>query len=288
MSDSLSHIPAPSPVPLPRRRDRERSGVLKEVRKHRSFASLRTIGALVLREMQTSHGRASGGYLWAIAEPVGGIVLLTLIFSVGFRTPPLGTNFAIFYATGVVPFMAYLDMSGKVANSIRYSKPLLAYPAVTFTDALLGRILFNTVTHTIVTALIFTGICWAVDTRTDPQLDQIVLGMIMALLLAAAVGAMNCFLFEAFGWWQQLWGILMRPIFLVSCIFFIFDDVPQPYRDWLWWNPLIHVVGQMRHAFYPSYTSDYISYTYVFALSLALLVLALSLLGRYHRDLQNS
>lgn len=44
----------------------------------------------------------------------------------GFRTPPLGTNFAIFYATGVVPFMTYLDMSGKVANSIRYSKPLLA------------------------------------------------------------------------------------------------------------------------------------------------------------------
>jgi len=261
---------------------------LKEVRLHRRFASLRAISALILREMQTSHGRASGGYLWTIAEPVGGIALLTLIFSAGFRTPPMGTNFAIFYATGVVPFMAYLDMSGKVANSIRYSKPLLAYPAVTFADALVARIVFNAITHIIVASLIFTGICWSMETRTDPQLDQIALGMVMALLLATAVGAMNCFLFEAFTWWHSIWSILMKPLFLVSCIFFIFDNIPFPYRDYLWWNPLVHVVGQMRHAFYPSYYGDYISYMYVFGLSLGLLALGMALLVRYHRDLQNS
>lgn len=289
----MSPIPEPvtsgprQPVP-PQRQPSARSPALKEVRRHRSLASLRAIIALILREMQTSHGRASGGYLWTIAEPVGGIALLTLIFSAGFRTPPLGTNFAIFYATGIVPFMAYLDMSGKVANSIRYSKPLLAYPAVTFIDALIGRILFNSVTHILVSSLIFTGICAFMDTRTDPQIDQIALGMLMALLLATAVGAMNCFLFEAFSWWHSLWSILMRPVFLVSCIFFVYDDIPQPYRDYLWWNPLVHVIGQMRHAFYPSYSGDYISYTYHFGFSLGLLALGLALLVRYHRDLQNS
>ena len=278
----------PKIVPLPQRRTSTAPGALKEVRRHRRFASLRAISALILREMQTSHGRASGGYLWAIAEPVGGIALLTLIFSAGFRTPPMGTNFAIFYATGVVPFMAYLDVSAKVAGSIRYSKSLLAYPTVTFVDALLGRILFNALTQIIVASLIFTGICWFAETRTDPQIDQIALGIFMVLLLATAIGTMNCFLFEAFTWWQQMWSIFMRPLFLVSCVFFIYDTVPQPYRDWLWWNPLVHVVGQMRHAFYPSYRGDYISLMYVIGLSLALLALGLALLIRYHRDLQNS
>ena len=284
----MSGSSGPGPAPLPQRKAPAGPVQLKEVRQHRRFSSLRAISALILREMQTSHGRSSGGYLWAIAEPVGGIMLLTLIFSVGFRSPPLGTNFAIFYATGEVPFMAYLDMSGKVAGSIRYSKPLLAYPAVTFIDALIGRILFNSMTHILVAALIFTGICWFTETRTDPQLDQIALGLLMALLLASAVGTMNCFLFGAFTWWQPLWSILMRPLFLVSCIFFIYDDIPQPYRDWLWWNPLVHVVGQMRHAFYPNYTGGYISYTYLFGLSLVLLALGLALLVQYHRDLQNS
>lgn len=278
----------PSGPPLPQFSSRNGAAALKEVRQHRSFASLRAISALILREMQTSHGRASGGYFWAIAEPVGGIVLLTLIFSVGFRTPPMGTSFAMFYATGIVPFMCYLDVSGKVAGSIRYSKALLAYPAVTFMDALLARIAFNTITQIMVSTLIFTGIYMFMDTRTDPQVDQIAIAMLMAITFASAVGVMNCFMFEAFAWWQPLWGILMRPLFLLSCIFFIFDDIPKPYQDWLWWNPLVHVVGQMRRAFYPSYAGEYISHIYLFGLSLGLLAFGLMLLIRYHRDLQNS
>jgi capsular polysaccharide transport system permease protein len=286
----MSHIPQ-SPLdtaPLPQFNQHHGSGALKEVRQHRSFASLRAIGALILREMQTSHGRASGGYFWAIAEPVGGIVLLTLIFSVTFRMPPMGTSFAMFYATGVVPFMCYSDMSNKVANSIKYSKNLLAYPAVTFIDALLARIAFNALTQIMVAFVIFSGIYTLMETRTDPQIDQIALGMLMAILLASAIGVMNCFMFEAFTWWQPLWGIFMRPMFLLSCIFFIFDDIPQPYQDWIWWNPLIHIVGQMRSAFYPSYGGEYVSYIYLFGLSLCMFALGLLLLIRYHRDLQNS
>ncbi|MDN5569163.1 MAG: ABC transporter permease, partial [Paracoccus sp. (in: a-proteobacteria)] len=105
---------------------------------------------------------------------------------------------------------------------------------------------------------------------------------------ASAIGVINCFMFEAFTWWQSLWGIFMRPMFLLSCIFFIFDDIPKPYQDWLWWNPLVHIVGQMRHAFYPSYAGDYVSYVYLFGISLGLLAIGLILLIRYHRDLQNS
>lgn len=286
--DQTQHIQTP-PAPLPQRRAPvPGAGQLLEVRKHRRFASFRAIGALILREMSTSHGRSSGGYLWAIAEPVGGIVLLTLIFSVGFRAPPMGTNFAIFYATGVIPFMAYLDMSGKVAGSVRYSKSLLSYPAVTFTDALIARIIFNAITQAIVSTLIFTLMVVFLDTRTDPQVLQVALGMVMVFTVAIGVGVMNCFLFEAFIWWQSVWSILMRPLFLLSCIFFVYDTIPLPYRDWLWYNPLVHVVGQMRSAFYPFYGADYVSYLYVFGLSLSLTALGLALLVRYHRDLQNS
>lgn len=276
------------PAPLPQARPATGPRVLKEVRKHRRFASLRAIGALILREMQTSHGRQSGGYFWAIAEPAGGIVLLTIIFSVAFREPPIGNSFAMFYATGMVPFLGYLDMSSKVAGAVRYSASLLAYPAVTFMDALLGRIAFNSMTQIMVATVIFATIYLTADTRTDPQIDLIAIAMAMILVTASGVGVMNCFLFEAFTWWQPLWSILMRPFFLLSCIFFIFDDVPQPYQDWLWWNPLIHIIGQMRAAFYPGYGGGYVSHLYVFGLGLGLFALGLALLARYHRDLQNS
>lgn len=260
---------------------------LRPVTEQRRFASLRAIGALILREVSTSYGR-SGGYIWAIAEPVGGIVLLTLIFSAGFRTPPLGTNFAIFYATGIVPFFLYMDISGKVAGAIDYSKSLLAYPAVTFMDALVARVLVNMLTQALVAYLIFTVIYFTQDTRTVPQMGGIMVSLLMALVLAIGVGAVNCFVFSAFPWWRHVWSIVNRPMFLLSGIFFIYDDIPPPYQDWLWFNPLIHVVGQMRRSFYPSYDGNYVSHIYVFGVSLTLILVGLVLLLRFHRDLQNS
>ena len=288
MTQTLPPPAGPTGAPLPQRRAPTGPRMLREVRKHRSFASLRAIAALVLREMQTSHGRNAGGYFWAIAEPVGGIILLTAIFSVAFAQPPIGTSFALFYATGMVPFLGYLDVSGKVAGSVRYSAALLSYPAVTFVDALVARILFNAVTQIMVATLIFGFIYLTSESRADPQLDAIAVGMAMMLVVASGVGAMNCFLFEAVSWWQPTWSILMRPFFLLSCIFFMFDDVPQPYQDWLWWNPMIHVIGQIRRSFYPGYVGDYVSHVYVFGLGLGLFALGLGLLVRYHRDLQNS
>lgn len=261
---------------------------LRPVHQQRSYASLRAIGALILREMTTTNGRSATGYLWAVAEPVGGIILLTLIFSLGLRTPPVGTNFAMFYATGLVPFLLFNDMCNKTAQSIRFSATLLAYPAVTFTDALIARIFYNALTQLLVAYLIFTGIYFMQETRTDPQVLSIALSLAMAFVLAIGIGVLNCFLFTAFPWWQFGWAILTRPLFIISCVLFIYDDIPQPYQDYLWYNPLIHVIGQMRVAFYPSYIGNYVSPTYVFGIGLVLMMIGLGLLVRYHRDLLNS
>lgn len=256
--------------------------------RHRSFSSFRAIGALVLREMSTTNGRSAGGYLWAIAEPVGGIVLLTLVFSLVLAKPPMGTNFPIFYATGMVPFLLYMSISAKVSQSIQYSKTLLAYPAVTFMDALLARMIMNGITQMLVAYIVFAAILFFQDTRTDPQAGGIALSLLMAFSFGVAIGAMNCFMNEAFTWWPQVWAILNRPLFLVSCIFFMYDDIPPPFSDYLWYNPLVHVIGQMRKSFYPSYTGDYVSPLYVMFVSLFVYAVGLALLIRYHRDLQNS
>lgn len=80
------------------------------VRKTRAFASLRTISALVLREMATTYGRSPGGYIWAILEPVGGIALLSILFSLAFLHPALGSNFQLFYASGLVPLTVFTSI----------------------------------------------------------------------------------------------------------------------------------------------------------------------------------
>ncbi|MCC5956800.1 MAG: hypothetical protein JJU07_11910, partial [Natronohydrobacter sp.] len=46
-----------------------------------AVASFRSISALMLREMATRYGRTPGGYLWAVVEPLGMILILGYAWS---------------------------------------------------------------------------------------------------------------------------------------------------------------------------------------------------------------
>jgi len=63
--------------------------------------------------------------------------------------------------------------------------------------------------------------------------------------------------------------------------------VPANYREYLWYNPLVHIVGLMRRGFYPTYDATYVSVTYVFGVALVTLVFGLIFLKRYHREILN-
>ncbi|WP_338549845.1 ABC transporter permease [Roseovarius phycicola] len=254
----------------------------------RRLASARSISALMLREMATSYGRSPGGYLWAVLEPVAGIALLTLIFSTGFQSPSLGVNFPIFYATGLVPFLLFTDVSGKVALSLLYSKPLLAYPAITFVDALAARFLVNLFTQFFVAHAVLIGIMVLFDTHLTPDVAIVAEAMAYAALLALGVGVFNAFAFCRFPVWQRAWSILTRPLFIISGIFFTFETIPRPYGEALWFNPLIHVVGLMRQGFYAGYEAEYVSRIYLTLLPLGLMTLGLVFLRRDHRDILNN
>lgn len=265
----FSRLSRSSKPPVPRRR----------------FATLRTITALILREMSTTYGRPPGEYLWAVIEPVAGIAVLTVVFSVFLRSPGLGTNFALFYSTGMLPFMAFMAVSGKVAQSLNFSRKLLAYPAVTYIDAVLARFLLTAVTEFMVAFLIFAGILAAFDTRVIPDYPVIAAAMVQAALLGLGVGTLNCWLMTRFPIWQRVWSVLMRPMFIMSCIFFMFEAVPEPFRSILWFNPIIHVVGLARRGFYIGYEAGYVSQLYVLGLSGLTFLIGLMLLRRSYRFL---
>ncbi len=275
----MTQIETPQHPPLPKLRPRHQNT--------RNFSTLRAISALILREMSTTYGRSPGGYLWAILEPAAGIAVLTAIFSTGFRTPSLGTNFPIFYATGILPFYVYLMTSNAVMQSVLFSRQLLAYPSVTYIDAILARFLLNLITQIMVSYIVFTFILTLFETRTSLEFDKLLLAYAMAAALGLGIGTLNCFLRSMFPVWQQVWAIVTRPLILISGVIFLHDRVPEPYRGWLEYNPLVHVVGVSRSAFYPYYNAEYVDVVFVFLCALIPFVFGLVFLRRYKYDILN-
>jgi len=251
----------------------------------RQLASLRAIAALILREMATSYGRSPGGYLWAILEPVAGIALLSLVFSALMRNPALGVNFQMFYATGMLPFLMFTSIEAKVSTALVYSKPLLAYPTVTYLDSLLARFLLDIMTKLLVSYILLVGIAVLFETRITPDLPVIIEAYALMALLGLGIGTLNCYVGTRFPVYRQAWSILMRPMFIISGIFFLFEAIPKPYDSYLWYNPLLHVIGLMRAGFYSTYDAAYVSVPFVLLCALIPLALGLVLLRRYHTDL---
>lgn len=253
----------------------------------RRLRSVRTISALMLREMATSYGRSVMGYLWAIIEPVAALTLLTLVFSAFLRNPALGSNFPLFFASGFLLFNIYVDVGNNVARAVQYSRPLLEFPAVTPLDAILARFLLNFLTHIMVIAIILTGILTIYDLNQIMDYEKLIGAILLAGFFALSIGTFNCYMFVAFPSYAQIWAILNRPMFIISCIFFLFDSIPQPFQDYLWFNPLIHIIGLARAGIYPTYEADYVSVLYVIGLSLILLMTGLHIMRRYLRDAMN-
>lgn len=267
-------LSAPAPIP-------------PALRPNRSYAPIRAISALLLREMSSRYGRTPGGYLWAILEPLGMIMILSIGFSLLLRSPSLGSSFLLFYATGFLPFNLYQSISAMVARSLRFSRPLLAYPSVTWVDAILARFLLNLLTASMVAFILLTAILLIIDEGVVLVAGQIILAMGLAALLGLGVGVMNSVLMGLYPTWDVIWSIITRPLFLMSGVIYIYEDLPKLAQDILWYNPLMHITGVMRTGFYPMYSPDYISLSFVVYVAVSLLAMGLVLLRRYYRVILN-
>lgn len=238
-----------------------------------------------MREMATSYGRSPGGYIWAIVEPVAAISLMSFVFSLLLRAPSLGNNFPYFYASGYLAFTLYGVLNSKISGAIIYSKPLLAYPAVTFMDAVLARLLLHVMTQFLVMFIVIGGIIVLYEIPVVLNWGAIFNALGMAIAMGVGVGVLNCFLSARFELWKRVWGIVTRPLFLLSAVLFIPENVPAGYRPYLMLNPLAHVTSEMRNGLFPTYDAVYVNPVYVYLIGVITCVLGVIFLLRYYRDI---
>lgn len=252
---------------------------------HLRFRGVRVITALILREMSTTYGRSPGGYLWAVLQPVAMVVMLTLAFSVFLRAPSLGTSFLLFYASGFLIMRMFQEVVVAVGTAISFNQSLLAYPRVTYADTLLARAILAVLTQVMVSGIVLVGIFIYDDVRVILDFAPILQAYGLAILLAVGIGTFNAYASFSFPVYKTIWGILTRPLMLVSGIFYIYEDLPQFAQSILWFNPLIHLTGLSRIGFYADYDPSYISILNVTLVATMTLFFGVLLLRRFSRDI---
>jgi len=244
----------------------------------------RVIAALALRETAARFGATRLGFLWAFAEPAGGIAALSLAFGLIVHAPPVGDSFAFFYATGLIPFLMVTTLAAAGMAALQQNAGLAAFAVVGPLDAVLARLILDALVLAGVAAGVFGGLLAAAGPQGPVDPGRFLSALALAALLGAGLGLCNAALADAAPGWRHLWSVLTRPLFLASGVLFSFDSLPPDLRPVLWLNPLTHPIGLMRSAFYGADEALAVSAAYASGVALALCTLgALALTRRAGR-----
>ncbi|MCV9961162.1 ABC transporter permease [Pararhizobium sp. BT-229] len=238
---------------------------------------IRVVAALVIREMQARFGSKPGGYVWAVLDPLAHVAIMTVVFSTLARVPALGNDFALFFASGYLPFTFYQGMSSFVAGAVKSNRNLFSYPIVSPFDAAVARYILQFMTSVLVTIAVML-LCTSEGSHLH-QLDlaPCVEAVAVASLMGFGMGMANISLFAAFPVYEKVFSLINRPLYLLSGVILIPDHMPAPVHDALMWNPLVHMIMWFRQGIYPEYAATGLDKLYVLECASVLLMIGICL-----------
>lgn len=220
--------------------------------------------ALFVRELKTRFGRFRLGYFWALLEPMVGVAVLAVIWS-ALRVKDFGGVPVVpFLVTGMVPFLFFTTTITSCLHAIAANQGLFNYRQVRPFDAIVTRILLEGIIYLAV-YVAFLFVCWWVfDFEVWPHnllmlLVVSTLLFLMAAGLAMAASVAGSLFQEA----AKLIPMLMRPLFFISGVIFPLFMLPDEYKAWLLWNPLLHAIELSHVAFFASFESPFVSLEYL-------------------------
>jgi capsular polysaccharide transport system permease protein len=237
----------------------------------------RVIGALILRDVKTRFGGKAANYLIAIAWPLSHIAVLMLIYAGLGRPAPLGTSPALFFATGLLPFMVFWYASRQIPIAVIANAPLLAFPVVTTMDIILARAILEFITGLAV-VVVLGSVLYGLEVPIMPR-DPVEASAALAasLFLAFSVGIVNAVIQRFVKIWYIVYIGIALLLYLSSGIIFVVDTIPERLRSYLVWNPGLHLVTWFRSSYYEGYGQLTLDKTYVLMWSIIALAVGLVL-----------
>jgi len=189
-----------------------------------------------------------------------------------------------FMLVGFICFGMFRDPWGSMQSAISNSRNLLTFPQVTTFDVIMARgILGILVSFFVLGFLLYMAHLAGFEVRVERPL-----GVLMVCGLLCVFGLGVGFLFASleplipsikqFG--SQVLG---RPLYFSSGLFFTIDSIPAAIREYLLYNPVLHMIELVRGEFFYEFETSYGSWSYASLWAFSTLALGLLVHQAVHK-----
>jgi capsular polysaccharide transport system permease protein len=240
------------------------------------FIQKNVIKALMIRELKTRFGKSKFGMVWLLLEPLFHLVFLSIIWGTLHHGSP-GIDYPLFLVSGIVPWLFFLRCIFQCSNAVQANKGIFFFKNVKPLDTMIARIFLELVISFFTLILFLTGfiLLGFGEPINDPARLLYIAALFMLFTTGVSVicGTMGAIVND----FEKGMKLLTRPLYFTSGIFFPTHSIPQPYRDWLLWNPLVHYFEMFRNCLFASYRMEFADINYMIYWALGTLCIGLAL-----------
>lgn len=213
----------------------------------------RQMGAIIVREVQSRYTGDALGYGWAYVTPLAWVSLIYGMFAILGRVSPIDTDIGSFILSGVMPYLALryqVQAALRIKTSYRHVLQMpgisqgtiyLAIAVLEFCNALLIYVLL----------LCFN---WMISGHFEIHHS---VTWFSAFALASGCGAALGYAFSAnherADSASRIMAVALRPLFYISPIFYVVEELPAEVIWLIKWNPLLHAIEVLRAGAFHSY-----------------------------------
>lgn len=207
------------------------------------------IVSMARREITTQYVGSFLGFIWTFIHPMVMVTVFWFVFSVGFRSKPMGdVPFVVWLTAGMAPWFMFADVvlgsvGVIVANGHLIKKTL--FPSQIFPVI---KLISGSVTHGIFLSVLLTLILFQKMPVTLYYLQAFYYFFCLIFLVLGiswAVSALNVFIRDI----GQVVGVIVQVGFWATPIFWDIQMMPTRVQFFLKLNPMFYIVQGYRDTF---------------------------------------
>ncbi|WP_312621645.1 ABC transporter permease [Agrobacterium pusense] len=229
--------------------------------------------AVILRDMRTRFFNHGLGFLLVSLWPLAHMIILLGIYTVMGRKTPYGESLNVFFATGLIPTLAFMYVSRFMSLSLILNRSMLAFPVVTVVDIMVARAFLEVVAAALTLFFMFMILLALGNNPYPADPFEAVYAYLATILLAIGAGSLACVMVMFMPFFATIYALTMIVVYISSGTLFVAAALPESIAYILSWNPVFHAVEWMRLAYFPGYSDKWLDRTYIIsfgALSLCL------------------
>lgn len=223
------------------------------------------LGALILRELQTRHGRHNIGYLWMVVEPMLLATVVTLMHVGEGGGEATWQSMPVFPFTvlGYCNFIIFRNNFTRAEGVLDWSANMMYHSRITIFDILFARMICETA-GAIVSAIMLMTIGIALGLAEFPIRPLYVfLGTSELFVWSFGLSLMV----SAYTYGTHFVGRLVHPIgyfmFPLSGAFITMSLLPEWAREYMAWNPMMAMFETIRYGEFAGADDRYMYQSYV-------------------------